>query len=68
MNEQPASPTPAESAIQPPPRWERPAIALERSLIVHGQQGYPGIPGPDGLGPTGWMGPLNGSGSGGSCM
>ena len=54
-------------AMQPPPHWEPPAILLERSLVVHAQEG---ITGPDGL-PMGWIGPLSGSGGGsmgGGCM
>lgn len=50
--------------MQPPPQWEPPAILLERSLVIHGQQGIGGM---DGM-PMGWIGPLNGSGTGGSCL
>jgi len=54
-------------AMQPPPHWEPPAILLERSLIVHAQEGVGGV---DGM-PMGWIGPLSGSGAGamgGGCM
>ncbi len=49
--------------MQPPPQWEPPVILLERSLIIHGQQGIGGM----GDTPMGWIAPLNASGTG-TCM
>lgn len=56
--DQPHSPNPD---MQPPPQWEPPAILLERSLVIHGQQGIGGM----GDTPLGWIGPLSASGGGG---
>lgn len=65
MNKEPSRNQPnfLPPPMQPPSNWEPPAILLERSLVIHAQEG---ITGPDGM-PMGWIGPLNGSGMDGLC-
>ena len=60
----PDRPRPLNPDMQPPPQWEPPAILLERSLVIHAQQGIGGM----GDSPLGWIGPLSGSGTGGTCF
>jgi hypothetical protein len=51
---------------KPDPRkpWEEPKIVLERLLLVAAQDATPGAPFPN---QQGFLGPLNGSGTGGLC-